>query len=184
MKNIDLINITVQNCTYNGVFINGVTGIKIEGCDFTENGSSVVPGPKLQHNLLITHCSNVIVQDSRLDTSPYGSGLAMDHCKSVKVQNNEISRNAHYGILIAESSTIQVSGNLIEANDRSGVLIEYLFNGSENIGITNNKIQYNNGYGVESYGTMKVFSLNNSFAGNGNTESQQKISFEKSIIMQ
>jgi parallel beta-helix repeat protein len=184
MKNIDLVNLTVQNCTFNGVFINGVTGLKITGCDFTENGSSVVPGPKLQHNLLITHSSNIYVQDSRLDTSPFGSGVALDHCNSVKILNNEISRNAYYGILITESSTIQVSGNLIEANDRSGVMIEYLFNGSENIAVTNNQILYNNGYGVESYGTMKVFSSNNTFTGNGNTESQQKISFEKYIIMQ
>lgn len=184
IKNIRLINLTVQSCTYNGVFLNGITGLEINCCDFTESGSSVVPGPKLQHNLLITHCSNVIVKDSRLDTSPFGSGLVFDHCNYAKVINCEVARNAYYGILISECSNISIEGSLIEANDRSGVMVEYLFKGSENIAIGNNTIQYNNGYGIESYGTMKVLSTNNSLTGNGNSETQQKISPEKYIIMQ
>jgi hypothetical protein len=184
MKNINLINITVQNCTYNGVFINGVTGLNIICCDFTENGSSVVPGPKLQHNLLITHCTEITVKDSRLDTSPYGSGLVFDHCRDAKVTNCEIARNAYYGVLISESNTILLSGNLIEGNDRSGIMIEYLFKGSQNTIISKNQIQYNNGYGVESYAARNISVSGNNYAGNGNSEAQQKLSEEKYIIMQ
>jgi parallel beta-helix repeat protein len=183
MKNIELINVTVQNCTFNGVFLCGITGIKVTGCDFNENGSSIVPGPKLQHNLLITHSNNIIVSDSRLDTSPYGSGIAFDKCSMAKVTNCEIARNGYYGVLISECTNISLSGNLVEGNDRSGVMIEYLFEGSENIGMNNNQIQYNNGFGIESYGTLKVLNANNSFAGNGNSEPQVKISPEKYIIM-
>jgi hypothetical protein len=72
----------VRNCTYNGVFISGASNVDFTKCDFTENGAGVVPGPKLQHNLLLTHCVNVNVRDSRLDTSPYGSGIAIDHCNT------------------------------------------------------------------------------------------------------
>jgi parallel beta-helix repeat protein len=184
MKNISLVNLTVQNCTYNGVFINGVTGLNIICCDFNESGSSVVPGPKLQHNLLITHCTNINVKDSRLDTSPYGSGLAFDHCRFARVTNCEVARNAYYGILIAESSNISIAGNLIEANDRSGVMVEFLYKGSEFIEIKNNQIQYNNGYGVESYAVRMIAVSVNNYTGNGNSEAQQKLSNDKFIIMQ
>jgi parallel beta-helix repeat protein len=184
MKNINLVNLTVQNCTYNGVFINGVTGLNIICCDFNENGSSVVPGPKLQHNLLITHCTNIIIKDSRLDTSPYGSGLAFDHCHFAKVTNCEVARNAYYGILIAESNNISIAGNLIEANDKSGIMIEFLYKGSEFIEVKNNHIQYNNGYGIESYAVRMIAVSANNYTGNGNSEAQQRLSEEKYIIMQ
>jgi hypothetical protein len=184
MRNIRLINLTVQNCTYNGVFIAGADSVNITCCDFTESGSSVVPGPRLQHNLLVAHSSNVMIKDSRLDTSPYGSGLVLDHCNFIKTINCEVARNAYYGILISESTNIAVEGNLIEANDRSGIMVEYLYKGCDNIAISNNQIQYNNGYAVESYGTMKVLSTNNSYAGNRNNEPQERIINEKYIIMQ
>lgn len=183
MKNIELINITVQNCTFNGVFLSGITGLKVTCCDFNENGSNVVPGPKLQHNLLITHCSNIYVTDSRLDTSPYGSGVAFDHCSSAKVVNCEVARNGYYGILISESNNISVEGSLIEASDRSGIMVEYLFKGCDYINISKNIIQFNNGYGIESYGVMRLLNTENTFAGNGNQEAQYKISPEKYIIM-
>ena len=91
MKNIDLKNITVRNGTYNGVFINGASGVTIIGCDFSENGVSVPPGQKLLHNLLVTHCNKVTIKDSRFGTSPYGSGIAMDKNDGVSVTNCEIA---------------------------------------------------------------------------------------------
>jgi len=184
IKNINLINLTVRNCTYNGVFLNGINGLNIICCDFSENGSSVVPGPKLQHNLLITRSSGIVVKDSRLDTSPHGSGLAFNDCQGAKVTNCEIARNGYYGILISESGNIAISGNLIEANDRSGVMAEFLYKGSENISITDNLIQYNNGFGIESYATRKMTQTTNKFEGNGTSEVQFKITEAKNIIMQ
>src|SRR5690606_1616237 len=100
MKNINLINITVQNCTFNGVFISGASGVRITNCDFTENGSSVVPGPKLQHNLLLTRSSDIRVEGSRLDTSPYGSGVALTQCTNGEISGCEVARNAYFGVLI------------------------------------------------------------------------------------
>lgn len=184
IKNINLINLTVRNCTYNGVFINGSDNVNVICCDFTESGSNVVPGAKLQHNLLLTYCSGINIKDSRLTTSPFGSGIALTHCRDAKIDNCEVARNGYYGILVSECNNVSVTGNLIEANDRSGVMFEFLFKGSENITITNNLIQYNNGYGVESYSASKITVLNNNYAGNGNTDNQQKISADKFIIMQ
>lgn len=181
MKNINLINLTVQNCTYNGVFISGAAGVKVISCDFTENGSSVVPGPKLQHNLLLTHCSNITIQDSRFDTSPYGSGIALNHSRDAEISNCEIARNAYYGILMAECSNISVRGNLIEANDRSGVMVEFIYRGSENITVSNNLIQFNNGNGVESYAVRNSKISDNAYTGN--SQSQEKVSNEKFILM-
>ncbi len=184
MKNISLINLTVQNGTYNGVFISGGLNINIERCDFNENGGSVVPGAKLQHNLILTHCKNVIIKDSRLDTSPHGSGLALDQCSDITVTNCEIARNAYYGVLIAESRNISLTGNLVEANDKSGIMIEFLQYGSENINVSNNIIHYNDGYGLESYGARNSKSLNNKYTGNGKNAKQELLSSEKLILME
>jgi parallel beta-helix repeat protein len=184
MKNLSFINLTVQNCTYNGVFVSGATGVTVTACDFTESGGSVVPGPKLQHNLLLTHCDEVKIQDSRLDTSPFGSGLSLGHCNNVVVSANEIARNGHYGILVAESENITIEGNLIEANDRSGVMMEYLDKGSSDVSVRQNRIQYNGGFGVESYAVRAGMVGGNTYEGNGNSVKQEKLSAEKRILLE
>ncbi|MEO5684642.1 MAG: right-handed parallel beta-helix repeat-containing protein [Chitinophagaceae bacterium] len=182
IQRIRLTNITVRNATYSGVSISGGTGIIITNCDFSENGASVAPGPKLLHNLLLAHCKNVTVSGSRLVTSPSGSGIAVEHCSDISVTNCEIARNGYYGILIEESSNISMTKNLVEGNDFSGIMTAFLFYGSENIQITSNRIQFNNGYGVESYAAKNSKSENNQLEGNGNVTDQQKISAEKIII--
>ena len=184
MKNINFINLTVQNCTYNGVFISGAENITITNCDFNENGSNVVPGPKLQHNVLLSHCRNVKIVGNRMTTSPFGAGIALDHCSEGILTGCEIARNAYYGILIAESANINIKENLIEANDRTGVMVEYLFHGSSKINITNNIIQYNEGYGVATYRALNGIVQNNKYAGNGHSKEQEKISSEKKIVME
>jgi parallel beta-helix repeat protein len=184
MKNLNFVNLTVQNCTYNGVFVSGATDVTVTACDFTENGASVVPGPKLQHNLLLTHCNEVKIKDCRLDTSPFGSGLSLGHCKNVLVSANEIARNGHYGILVAESDNITIEGNLIEANDRSGVMMEYLDLGSSQVTVRQNRIQYNGGFGFEAYALRNSTIQENTYEGNGNSAKQEKRSKEKRIIME
>lgn len=184
IKNINLENLSVLNGTYNGVFINGASNVKISRCDFSENGVSVPPGSKLLHNLLLTHCNEVSVKDSRLATSPYGSGVALNHVTNATISNNEIARNGYYGVLITESKNVSVTNNLVEANDRSGVMIEFLQKGSQAITVNNNIIQYNNGFGVASYAATNSKVLNNVYEGNGNSKEQQKISMEKHIVME
>lgn len=182
INNINFVNVTVQNCTYNGVLLSGASNVKIESCNFDENGSSVVPGPRLQHNLLLSHCSNVEVTNSRMDTSPHGSGIAIVGCNHVKIDACEIARNSWHGILITESSDIKVSGCLIEATDKSGIMVEYLYEGSEDIDIANNLIQYNNGFGIESYAAKNLVIDGNDLVGNKLGE--QKASVEKYIVME
>jgi parallel beta-helix repeat protein len=182
MKNITLKNITVRNCTYNGVFICGATEVKIESSDFNENGARVVPGEKLQHNLLLTHCSKVVVKDSRLDTSPCGSGVALANSNNVVIKGCEIARNGYYGTLIRESNDIEVSGCLIEGNDFSGIMAEFLYDGCRDITIRHNRIHYNNGYGIETYAARNVVTRQNRIEGNKKCERQKFISKEKYII--
>ena len=184
IKNINLINLTVQNATYNGVSISGASKLAITRCDFSENGVSVAPGQKLLHNLLLIHCTDVIIKDSRLDTSPFGSGIVLDHNTNVSISNCEIARNGYHGILIFESKNITIKENLIEANDRDGILAEFLFVGSENITITNNTIHFNNGYGVATYAVGKNKVENNIYTGNGRSSMQEKLSDEKFIVME
>ena len=57
-SNILLRNLTVINFSRNGVYFSDTEGLRIEGCDFTENGSHVVPGDRIQHNLLLQNYSN------------------------------------------------------------------------------------------------------------------------------
>lgn len=184
MQNITLKNVTVRNCTYNGVFISGASNLNLVCCDFTENGASVVPGPRLQHNLLLTHCSKISIKDSRTDTSPHGCGIALTNCSDASVTNCELARNAWFGMLVTESKNVSISGNLLEANDRSGIMIQYLYNGSENIAIEKNLIHYNSISGVESYAAKNIKLSENRYAGNGtDLKSNEKISPEKTIIM-
>lgn len=166
MKKLHLERVTVRNATYNGVFLNGFEGIKIISCDFDENGSKMVPGPKIQHNLLLTHCSDVSIQGTRLSTSPFGSGLALTACNNVTVDRSEIVRNACYGILISESKNIRVQNCLIEGNDRSGVMAEFLWKGSEGVYLEENIIHYNGGYGIESYACQDLQFPRNTIMGN------------------
>jgi parallel beta-helix repeat protein len=183
MKNLNLVNLTVQNGTFNGVLINGASNVNITRCDFNENGVSVPPGQKLLHNLLLTHCTDVRIKDSRLATSPNGSGIALDHNKDVTITNCEIARNGYHGISVAESDNVSIANNLIEANDLCGVFVEFLFKGSNNITTTKNIIQFNSGYGIASYAVKNIKVEQNTYAGNGNLSEQQKISEEKYIVM-
>jgi len=182
LQQIDLIDLTIRNSTWSGVSISGGSHINITNCDLNENGASVPPGPKLVHNLLLSHCTGVNISGSRLVTSPSGSGISLDHCTDVSVTNCEIARNGYYGVLLAESRNVVIKGNLVEANDRSGVMAEFLFDGNENITVSDNRIQYNNGYGVETYAAKNSRIGKNTFEGNGNKE-QQKISMEKFIML-
>lgn len=183
MKNLNISNVTLRNCTYNGIFISGADNVNITKCDLNENGGNAVPGPKIQHNLLLSHCRQIKVTGSRMSTSPFGSGLALDHCKDAFIMDCEISRNAWYGLLVTESNNISITQNLIEANDRSGVLLEFLYHGNSNVNLNRNLIHYNNGFGLESYSTARL-AAKNKYAGNGNTVVQEKVSTEKVLIQQ
>ena len=182
LKNITFRNLTVRNCTFNGVFITGAEKLNLICCDLNENGMNVPSGARQLHNLLLSHCSGVTIRDSRLDTSPLGCGIALTDCSDVKVNNCETARNGWYGILVSESKNIEVTGSLVEANDADGIMIQFLYSGCDNILINNNLIHYNDGFGIASYGAKNILSSGNKYAGNGtDLKSNEKISPEKYI---
>lgn len=181
MKNINLLNVTVRNCVYSGVAVTGAAGIRISRCDFSENGARMVPGQHLLHNLKLSHCNNARIADSRFDTSPDGSGIAIDKCTEVSVNDCEIARNGYYGIKLTESKNVHIKGNLVEANDRSGLMMEFLFEGNADVKIEKNIIRYNNGAGVEAYATQHLQLLTNNFQGNRTVP--EKISKNRKITL-
>lgn len=184
LKNITFRNLTVRNCTYDGIFVTGAQDLTVAGCDLTENGVSVPPGARQLHNLHLLHCSNVNISDSRMDTSPLGCGIALTNCADVAVDHCETARNGWYGILISESKNIKITGSLVEANDSEGIMIQYLFAGSKNVSIENTLMQYNAGFGICSYGGENIKTVQNIYAGNGSDlKSNEKISKEKYINM-
>lgn len=100
LSGITLRNLSVINFSRTGVYISGAKNVKIEACDFTENGTFVVPGPRLQHNLLLQRVDGGVVRDSRFDTSLHGAGVVLDHCRSLDLKGCEIARNAWHGVFI------------------------------------------------------------------------------------
>ncbi len=167
MSNINFEHITVRNNTHHGVAIKGAKQVNIVACDFSDNGSSVVPGNGLQHNLLITHVEGCQITDSRFDTSPWGNGIDVTHSSDVSISNCEAARNALNGIRTADSRHINISGNLLEGNDGSGVLFERLAKGSDAIDVQENTSHYNGEYGIMIGHVTKGKVRNNTLEGNG-----------------
>ncbi len=175
-SNITLRNLTVMNFSRNGVYFSDTKGLKIESCDFTENGSHVVPGDRIQHNLLLQRCEDVKIANSRLDCSFKGSGIVLKSCFGVDIEGCEISRNNWHGVTASDSRDLTVKGCLIEANDACGVFIDYLAAPSENITVEDNTIWYNNGFAVSSSAARNLVSRNNRYVFNGKQKAQEDIS--------
>ena len=183
MKNITLENVTVIHFSRNGVLITGAAGLQIKNCNFSDNGAQTVPGPRLQHNLLIRHVDGADIVDSRFDTSIAGCGIALDNCSNINITRCEIARNAWQGVLVSTSEKITIAGCLIEGNNACGIMSEYLYSGNRNLKINDNIIQYNNGYGVEAFRTEQISLSGNKYDLNGRTPKQENISNEPQIIL-
>ncbi|GAB6012417.1 alginate lyase family protein [Viscerimonas tarda] len=186
MKDLVLQNITVQNASLNGIYISGAGNISIKSCDFTDNGSGIVPGPRHHHNVLLAHVIGARIEGSRFVASPMGCGISLDRDKNITILDCEMARNDWYGIKMIGSDNITVSGCLIEANSNGGFLAEYLGVVNSNIVVKNSTIQYNNGYGIESYATSNFrLAGNKPLTGNGGIKStQEHITAEKRVIME
>ena len=185
MKNIRFENLTVRNFTRNGIIISGADQLKIEQCDFSDNGSGVIPGYRLHHNLLITHTSNVLIRNSRFDTSPHGCGIALEKSNQIHIENNEIARNGWAGIRMAECLDIVIMNNLIEANDGGGIICEFQYKGCRNLEISKNLIQYNGRFGIEAYnaGNLNLNLKLNTSVGNGEQKEQDLISSDSTFLL-
>ena len=62
---VRLKNVTVQNCTKNGVVIKGASNVEVIECDISDNGGSIVPGAGLNHNLVLSRLLNCSITSSR-----------------------------------------------------------------------------------------------------------------------
>jgi parallel beta-helix repeat protein len=167
MSNIKFEHITVRNNTHQGVAIKGAKQVKIIACDFSDNGSSVVPGNGLQHNLLLTHVKECEVLDSRFDTSPWGNGIHATYSSDVSISNCEAARNALNGIMIVDSKNVTIAQNLLEGNDGSGIIFNNLVESCDNVVVQENTSHYNGEYGLKM-GKVSEFKIqNNIYEGNG-----------------
>jgi len=167
MKNIRLERITVSNCTKNGVAILGAAGITITGCDFSDNGGSVVPGPGLHHNLLLAHVQGADITGNRMDTSPWGNGIAVTESNNIKIAGNELARNRLNGVYIADCEKINLEHNLAEGNDTNGISLSVLINGNDGISLKNNYTRYNGKQGISTMGIKGVMMTGNKLSNNG-----------------
>jgi parallel beta-helix repeat protein len=167
MRNLLLEHLTVRNCSHNGVAIRGATEVTVASCDFSDDGARVVPGPGLQHNLLLSHVANCKVSDSRLDTSPWGSGLQLIFSSNVTINHNEVARNALCGVHVADSSNVRVTGNMVEGNDRDGIAFDALASGCTAVEVSENLSRNNGGQGIRFDQVKGGSPKNNSLVDNG-----------------
>jgi parallel beta-helix repeat protein len=148
MHNIRFEHITVQNCTKNGVSVRGAVHVVVNNCDFSDNGSNVVPGAGFHHNLHLTHIKICEIRNSRFDTSPWGNGIDLSFSHDAVIADNEVARNNRSGIRCTESENIQVTGNLVEGNDEDGILFDSLMDGSRKIVVSKNFSRNNGQHGI------------------------------------
>jgi parallel beta-helix repeat protein len=148
MHNISFEHLTVQNCTKNGVSVLGAAHVVVNNCDFSDNGSNVVPGAGFHHNLHLSHITGCEISNSRFDTSPWGDGIDLSFSSNAAIVNNEATRNKLSGIRCTESENIKVTGNLVEGNDEDGILFDALMDGSFNIEIRDNTSRNNGKSGI------------------------------------
>jgi parallel beta-helix repeat protein len=137
------------------------------GCDFSDNGSSVVPGPGIHHNLLVSHVQDCRITGSRMDTSPWGNGISVTQSKDITILNNELARNKLNGIYIADSYHVSAVHNLTEGNDRHGILLSKQATGCSNVNLKNNQSHYNGQKGINVTGAKEVVMTGNIIDNNG-----------------
>lgn len=182
MRNLRFEHVTVRNCTHDGVAIRGAARVSVMACDFSDNGSSAVPGPGLQDNLLLRHVTSCRISDSRLDTSPWGSGLELSFGNDVTITNNETARNARNGIQVTESHDVRICENLAEGNDRDGIGANALMDGCHEINISGNLSRNNGDHGIEVDHATGGLVDNNSVFDNGNAR-QLSVTASKAVQM-
>ncbi|KAA6303713.1 MAG: hypothetical protein EZS26_000264 [Candidatus Ordinivivax streblomastigis] len=161
INNINFENLTIQNFTKNGVLLVGGSNIKIEHCNFSDNGSSVVPGAGFHHNLNLSYITDGEITGSRFDTSPFGNGISVSSSKNVKITGNEMCRNKLSGIYCADSENITIENNLTEGNDRDGISLDEMASACKTVTIRNNLSQNNGRYGMMTKNVAGLNASNN-----------------------
>jgi parallel beta-helix repeat protein len=124
IEGVRLEHLVVRNCTATGVRIEGASGVVVDACDFSDNGSMAPDGAASPHNLELARVTDCTISASCLDTSPLGSGVDVRDSRAVTVAGNEAARNRRSGIRVAGSRDVHIRGNLAEGNLRGGIVVE------------------------------------------------------------
>lgn len=117
IRKVVLDHLTVRNCVSNGISISGAADVIVSDCDLTDNGGNNAPGNGLNHNLLLNHVSQCVVNDSRLVFSLGGCGVSVQNSSRVTVQRSELSRNCGYGAEFMNCTDVKLLDSLLEANN-------------------------------------------------------------------
>ena len=166
ISNLLFENVTIQNFTKNGVLIVGASNVKINSCDFSDNGASVVPGAGLQHNLNLLYVTSCEITNSRFVASPYGNGVFITMSRNILLNGNEMSRNKLSGIYCADSENITITDNLAEGNEEDGISIDAMMSGCKQVTIQDNLSQNNSRYGIMNNRAKDLKKSNNTLLFN------------------
>lgn len=161
IENLIFENVTLQNFTKNGMLIVGASGLKVNRCNFSDNGAAVVPGPGFHHNLNLSYITDASITNSRFGSSPWGNGISLSFCRNINVTNNEICRNKLSGIYCADSENISINNNLTEGNDEDGITVDALSTGCKAIEIHDNLSQNNGRKGINTKDVTALKQTNN-----------------------
>ena len=145
----------------------GAADLRVDACDFSDNGGSVVPGPGLEHNLLLSHVRGAEVNGSRLDDSSWGSGIYVTESSSITISNSEAARNRRNGIHSYEASDIRILRNLLEANDGAGILLDGPTEGAARAEARENVVRNNGARGIAAVHAPEGVLRENSMRDNG-----------------
>jgi polygalacturonase len=143
LRNMRLEHVTVRNCIFSGVYINGAENLDVANCDFSANGGIPPPGPGKNHNLKLDHVSNVAISGSRLCDSMFGNGIAVSFGHNIAIRDCEIARNCLDGVRIAESRQVTVEASLAEGNGGSGIAQQTWMEPNQGVVVRGNTLRNN-----------------------------------------
>lgn len=162
---IESANPTVTNSTFansnrDGIFITGTATPKIESNVFTKNGGN---------GISVARAAAGEIRNNVFEST--GFGLAIGGTSTPLVENNQIRQNKD-GIYISESGSPILRGNIIEKNDRDGVVATV--NAQPDLGTAESSGQ-NSIRGNKRYALYNA-TRNNTLVAVGNDIDRKKIS--------
>lgn len=169
-----LIGCSISYAVY-GMFIeNGNVEIRDSSVGFSENGITATSSTLLVYNCNISSCSQngiditdsrCIIQKSTIKENQ-GNGISITGNEQVIIQENNITANGN-GILLtgSESSNVNISENMINANEQTGIRIDA--DNHSNMTILYNRVSSNVEDGLYISTSSSTLITNNSISYNG-----------------
>ena len=148
-RNCKLVNNTVQNNSYQGIYL------------YSSSNNNTITGNTVQNNsgygiYLSSSSNNTITGNTVQNNSSHGINL-ISSSRNNTITGNTIQNNGSYGINLSSSSNNTITGNTVQNNS----IYVIMLSSSNNNTITGNTIQ-NNSYGIRLHSS----SNNNTITGN------------------